>query len=74
MSKQLGLLGYEHLYYAGLLGRPTANLVKSIAFEFEDASRNYTLDFDYSLRSGNIELCNYYTPDGSPASVNYDCY
>lgn len=74
VSKQLGLLGYEHLYYAGLLGRPTANLVKSIAFEFEDASRNYTLDFDYSLRSGNIELCNYYTPEGSPASVNYDCY
>lgn len=29
VGKELGCLGFEHLYYAGLLGRSSSNLVKT---------------------------------------------
>lgn len=72
VTKELGMLGFEHLYYAGLLGRPTAHLVKRIDYEFAEPSRNYGTDFEYSLTGNNVELCNYRNLDGTPASIIYD--
>lgn len=72
VSKELGCLSFEHLYYAGLLGRPTINLVKSLSYASgTSSSENYTIDFEYSTRDGNVVLCNYHTPDGAVASVSY---
>lgn len=71
LSRELGCLGFEHLYYAGLLGRPTSNLVASVSFSYPDTSRNYTTQFEYSTQSGNTVLCNYHTPDGQVASISY---
>ncbi len=72
ISDELGLWGIEHLYYAGLLGRPTANLVKSITATCqEDATRNFTLNYEYNQTGNNVTICNYHTPDGGVASVNY---
>lgn len=70
-SRELGCLGFEHLYYAGLLGRSAQNLVKSINYEFTDTLKNYRTDFEYSNKNGNTVLCNYHTPDGNVASVSY---
>ncbi len=72
MSKQLGCLGFEHLYYAGLLGRPTTHLVKSISVSFPDGSQNnYKTEFSYNIKNSNTVLCNYVTPNGETASVSY---
>lgn len=71
-SKELGCLGFEHLYYAGLLGRSTANLVKSVHYDFSDGVHNdYTTEYEYSVRNGNTVLCNYHNEDGNVASVKY---
>lgn len=73
VSKELGVLSFEHLYYAGLMGRTTANLVSRISVSYPDeaSSRNYTIDFEYNEQKGNTVLCSYHTPDGNLASVNY---
>ena len=66
-------MGYEYLYYAGLFGAATQNLVKSVSYEFPNEQLNYTLNFSYSFRNdGNLDLCSYYSSNGQPASVNYD--
>lgn len=71
-AKQLGLLGFEHLYYAGLFGRPTVHLVQALHVEdLQDAGRSFTVDFDYTQRNGNYELCNY-RYQGKAASVSYE--
>lgn len=73
VTKELGLMGYEYLFYAGLFGAATQNLVKSVAYEFPNEQLNYTLNFSYSFRNdGNLDLCSYYSQNGQPASVNYD--
>ena len=73
ISKELGCLGLEHLYYAGLMGQPTVNLVKSISASYpSQPDKNYTINFEYSNRNGNTDLCNYHTPEGQVASVNYE--
>lgn len=72
VGRELGCIGFEQLYYAGLLGRPTVNLVKSVAATgYTDASKNFTIDFDYSTQSGNTGLCTYHTPTGGLVSVTY---
>lgn len=70
-GKELGCLGFEHLYYAGLLGRPTQNLVASISYAYADGSKDYTTSFEYASQGGNVVLCNYHTASGAVASVNY---
>lgn len=71
VSTELGILGFEHLYYAGLLGRPTTNLVESLTVSgSKDNSTDYTVNFKYSMRGNDVTLCNYETPNGV-ASVNY---
>ena len=73
VTKELGIMGYEYLYYAGLFGAATQNLVKSVSYEFPNEQLNYTLNFSYSFRNdGNLDLCSYYSSNGKPASVNYD--
>lgn len=73
ISKELGCLGFEHLYYAGLMGLPTTNLVKSISVSYpSQPDKNYTINFEYSIRNGNTILCNYHTPQGSVASASYE--
>ncbi len=72
VSEELGLAGIEHLYYAGLLGRPTANLVRSVTAECPGfPSREFTLNYEYNQRGNNVTICNYHTQDGGVASVNY---
>lgn len=72
VSKELGVLGIEHLYYAGLMGRPTTHLVGTVqATCSERPEQGYTLGFEYSIKNGNVVLCNYHTPSGDPASVRY---
>lgn len=73
VGKELGCLGFEHLYYAGLLGRSSSNLVKDISYTNDkDASQNFDTSFEYSIKNGNVVLCNYHTPTGGVASVSYE--
>ena len=72
VEQELGCLGFEHLYYAGLLGKATTNLVASVAYTFEnDSTQNYTMEFEYSTRGGDVVLCSYHNQDGLVASVSY---
>lgn len=73
VSKELGILSFEHLYYAGLMGRPTPNLVSSISVDYPEgvSSQSYTISFEYNEQGGNTVLCSYHTPDGHLAAVNY---
>lgn len=73
ISKEFGLLGFEHLYYAGLFGRPTKNLVGKIKISgYKDSDKNTTVEFKYYRddKSRNITLCNY-SYMGKQASVVY---
>ncbi len=69
---ELGCFGFEHLYYAGLLGQPTKYLVGEVTTRgYRDESRNVTVHFDYfTSEEGNTEVCNY-SYKGQPASVVY---
>lgn len=72
LSKELGCAGFEHLYYAGLLGRPAQHLLQSVSYTYEQSSAdNYSMQFEYSNVGGNTTLCNYHTPTGGVASVSY---
>lgn len=73
LSKQMGCFGFEHLYYAGLLGKATKHLVRAIQIDFpEEAKReDYQIEFSYSTnREEQTELCTY-NINGEAASVNY---
>lgn len=72
VGQEMGCLGFEQLYYAGLLGRPTTHLVERVTFNYsEHPERDYAIDFEYSTQNGNVTLCNYHTPNGGVASVSY---
>lgn len=71
VSEELGCLGFEHLYYAGFLGRPTINMVKSLTVTDSKGQTSYTTDFEYGTRGNDIVLCNYHTPQGGVASASY---
>lgn len=70
-SKELGCLGFEHLYYAGLLGRATEHLVASVAYAHTDGTADYTTTYSYGEKGRNTVLCAYLTPEGKQASVVY---
>ena len=71
-SKEIGCLDFEYLYYAGLLGKGTTHLVKSLSVNHPTVSAKcYTLNFNYSVSGNNTTLCTYQTPSGKPVSVNY---
>jgi len=71
ISKEMGCLGFEHLYYAGLLGKASTHLTQSISYSYDDETKNYSTSFEYATQGGNATLCNYHTPNGGVASVNY---
>lgn len=70
-TRELGCLGFEHLYYAGLLGLSTRNLVAAIRYEYGDSQNDFQTYFEYGTKDGNTVLCNYHTKDGNVASVSY---
>ena len=72
VTRELGCLGFEHLFYAGLMGGSTMHLVKQVDVKYGlYPERDYTIEYEYSSdRSGNITLCNY-RYEGQPASVTY---
>ena len=74
ISREMGCLGFEQLYYAGLLGRSPKLLVQRIAYEYPDAQPavpSTSTSFEYGYHNGNVTLCNYHTASGSVASVSY---
>ena len=72
-TEQMGCLGFEHLYYAGLLGKSTKNMVKSLTVSYaNDPKKGYTLNFEYGTEKNNVTLCNYHTDTDEIASVRYD--
>lgn len=73
MSKQMGCFGFEHLYYAGLMGKATKHLVQAVQIDYpEEANKEDSqIQFSYSTnKAGNTELCTY-NINGEAASVNY---
>lgn len=71
LSRYLGCFGFEHLYYAGMLGRPTAHLVGKVAIDGLDDD-DYTIEYGYSFAGNNTTLCTFNSKDGATvASVNY---
>lgn len=73
ISLEMGCIGFEQLYYAGLLGKSSKLLVKSITYSHPDESSvaQTVTDFEYGYHDGNVTLCNYHTASGAVASVSY---
>ncbi len=61
MSKILGCEGFEYIYYAGLFGRGTKNLVKAInVTHSKHADEDTSYEFFYNFNnSGNVVTCSY---------------
>lgn len=73
VTREIGCLGFEFLFYAGLMGNATTHLVQSVTVSHAlYPERDYTLEYDYSTDATglNVVLCNYRF-EGSPASVTY---
>lgn len=73
VTREFGCLGFEFLYYAGLMGSATTHLVQSVSASYAlYPDRDYTLEYEYSTDATglNVVLCNY-RYEGSPASVTY---
>jgi hypothetical protein len=73
ISKQFGCFGFEHLYYAGLLGKPTQHLLECIEVDYPSGmnKEDYKVDFKYSVNKlGQIQLCTFVLDDEA-VSVNY---
>ena len=69
----MGCFGFEHLYYAGLLGKATKHLVQTIQVDYPDEAKkdDFTVDFNYSTnKEDHIQLCTFIL-NGEAASVNY---
>ena len=74
ISQEMGILGYEQLFYAGLLGKAPAQLVQSVTREYPDAVPSAPAaitTFEYGFHNGSVTLCNYHLADGAVASVSY---
>lgn len=67
VGKEMGIDGFEALYYAGLLGVPAPHLTQSISKQIDGKEEAETTDFSYSQRGGNTELCTY--KNGSVAVI-----
>lgn len=73
VSQYLGVLGFEHLYYAGLLGRAVVNLPASVRVQYPAGSGkgDYETTYTYATEGRNVTLCSFYTPEGDLAAVDY---
>lgn len=73
ITREYGCRGFEHLYYAGLLGRPSKYLIKSLTHTFSaNPSQNYTVSFEYQNSDGNLNYVTCKYSDGSSSLVLYD--
>lgn len=73
LSSQMGCFGFEHLYYGGMLGKPSTHLVKTIKVDNAKGTANdYQIDCTYSFfpETGDTKLCNF-TYKGEATSVIY---
>ena len=73
LSPQLGCFGFEHLYYGGMLGKASKNLVKKVKVDSSrGASYDYEIDYTYSFSktTGATELC-IFTYQGKAATAIY---
>lgn len=71
VSRALGCFGSEYLYYSGMLGRGTKNLVKSVTIENSiDPNDVVTYNFNYRMNAGNVVMCSYGTAV-NPVIVTY---
>jgi hypothetical protein len=60
IQKALGIEGVEFIYYSGMLGNGTKNLVESIKVTHStDETLNETYKFNYRRSNGNVTYCNY---------------
>lgn len=60
ISEAMGIEGVEFLYYSGMLGQATANLVKNIKITHSvDGSLNELYNFHFRRSNGNVTYCNY---------------
>lgn len=60
IAEAMGVNGVEFLYYAGMMGKATTNLVKSIKVSHStDESKNETYNFVHRRANGNVTYCNY---------------
>lgn len=60
LSMQMGCFGFEHLYYGGMLGKPSKHLVKRVQVDSSKGSASdYVIDYLYSTsnETGNTDLC-----------------
>lgn len=74
IAEELGLLGLEHLYYAGLMGKASLHLPASLSRTITQGgtTTSETISFDYGTdNEGRVVVCNYTTPEGGVASVSY---
>ncbi len=70
LSRYLGCFGFEHLYYGGMLGRPTAHLVEKVEVDGLN-DEDYAIDYTYAFEGSNTTLCIFKNAQGDAASVNY---
>lgn len=71
-TREMGCLGFEYLYYAGMLGRPSRNLVQKVEYVYSPGvGTDYSISFRYNTSSGKTDLCTFETSDGRIGSVNY---
>jgi len=75
VSAAMGCEGVEFLYYSGLLGKGTENLVKTITVTHStDESLNNLYTFYYRTENGNIVFSNYQSEmaeGGQPVVITY---
>jgi hypothetical protein len=73
LSLQMGCFGFEHLYYGGMLGKASKNLVKRVVVDDPKGTANdFAIDYTYSVSAttGDTELC-VFTYRGQAATAIY---
>lgn len=74
ISQQMGCFGFEHLYYGGMLGKPSTHLISNVKV---DSSRGEEFDYEISYAyssaplTGDITLCNISYENNKAAAVIY---
>lgn len=75
ISEAMGCKGAEYLYYAGMLGKSTTNLVKTMAVTHStDVEKNASYSFYYEQNMYDVTLCSYQkdgVAGGRPVIVTY---
>ncbi len=69
ISKEMGCAGFEHLYYAGLLGRPTRHLVASVSYDYTNGKDEDKTDTFVYGGIQNTTTCTY---NNSTVTVLYE--